>query len=49
MQLEVAVRLCDSKKLVEIGDGVKVIKRDLADFKNLMGSFIRAQFETAKC
>ena len=48
-QVENAVKLCDSKKLSEIGRGVDDIKRDVAEFRNLILGFIRAQFETAKC
>lgn len=48
-QMEAAVLLCDRKKLVEIGDGVNEIQRDMVNLKNLIVGFMRAQFQTAQC
>jgi hypothetical protein len=48
-QVETVVKLCDSKKLAEIGRGVDDVKRDMAQLKNLIVGFMRAQFQSAKC
>ncbi|KAI0384793.1 hypothetical protein F5Y04DRAFT_277524 [Hypomontagnella monticulosa] len=47
-QVETAIKLCDSEKLVEISDGVDVVKQDIVALKNLFLKFMRAQFQTAK-